>query len=256
MGKSRRKFGRLPRALGGALLIALMVLVVAAATNDSGENDFQRVASGSSSTTPAAPTSTSETRPAPAAPSDTGAAPTSTSEAIEIKASPVSTPPSSPASAPSVVAGPSTTPATSTPATSAQVTPTPTTETTIRGKTAGEWAQPAEPYHYEIVDLSDAIRSAATRLDLTTVQEKSGELADVARKFRLALESSGPPPPSIAVEGPAVIAAASGLERNARAVASCVGPTDCTEALNRLSAAGQSYLNAVLALTNRIQAGG
>lgn len=74
-----------------------------------------------------------------------------------------------------------------------------------------------------MLGLFDAIRSAASKSDLSTVQKKAGELADVARNLRLALESSGPPPPAIAVEGQAVMGAASEVERRARAVATCAG---------------------------------
>jgi hypothetical protein len=233
--------------------MAVTVLVIVAVTNNAGKNDFRSVVSGSA-TTLVAPTSTSGPR----------AAPTSTGEAIEIKTPGPSAPPLAPAggkdAGPNVVSGsPTTQAATTQPAkiqpAATQPTP-PSPSETIKVKTPGEWALPAAPYHSELVDLFDTISAAASRLDLATVQQKSGELADVAQNLRAALESSGPPPPPIADEGPAVIAAASELERNGRAVASCLGPSDCTVAVGDLQSAGLSYLDAVEALANRIQAGG
>lgn len=125
-----------------------------------------------------------------------------------------------------------------------------------QGKTPGEWAQPAVPYHSELEGLFEAISAAASRFDVPTVQVRAGELADVARDLRLALESSGPPPPAIAVEGPAVIEAASELERNGRAVARCAGPNDCTVAVSNLNTTATRYGNAVRALLSKIQASG
>ena len=115
------------------------------------------------------------------------------------------------------------------------------------------WAVTSLPYIEEMLVEFEDLSEAAGQLDLARVKRLSQDLADSARSFRLALQTAGPAPAPLAVAGPAVIEAAANLETSSRAVAACVGISDCTVRIAATSADLDSWASAVEDLTSTLE---
>lgn len=98
----------------------------------------------------------------------------------------------------------------------------------------------------------DGVSKAADPLDMPNLKRASGKLADSLRLFRLSLESSGPPPASIAIQGRAVIEASRQWEESSRRLANCVSDYCITEMQETLTGS-QSWSAALQELTKAIE---
>jgi hypothetical protein len=109
----------------------------------------------------------------------------------------------------------------------------------------GAWFLPAKPYARPTGDAALRLSTAASNGDFPALKRAAVDLQNALHAFRLAMESSGPPPDAYASHVQAVLDATLRLEAAARSVQGCPTINDCLSTAQRFNDAEAAFNDAM-----------